>query len=125
MKSPRRPYKRNIAKLRHTQGCLTDCVAYFLNLHPQHVPLFIYPRLRWCARLKAFLRKHGWEARWIKCDAPPSRGVTIVCGDSLKWKTACHCVVYRAGRLAFDPLYPSKWRDNRITHRLILTRIEG
>ncbi len=118
-----RLYRRNIEKLRRTQGCLTDCIAYWLNLHPENVPYFVYPRKGWMDRVKAYFRKHGYAVHWVKCDAPPRRGKHIVCGHSLEWKTFAHVVVYRAGKLAYDPNYPSKWRDCRITHRLIVTPI--
>ena len=118
----RRPHRRNAQRLRQTQGCLTDCVAYVLNIHPERVPYFVYPRSGWARRLRRFFRRRGFHARWIFCSRPPRRGTHIVCGNSLKYKTYAHVVVYRAGRLAYDPQYPSKWRDDRITHRLILAR---
>lgn len=124
MKNPRRPYKRNITRLRHKHGCLTDCVAYVLNLHPHRIPYFVYPRDGWMDRLRAFFKKHGWEVRWHECSTPPARGTFIVCGDSLKYKTYCHVVVYRSGKLVFDPQFPSEWSDKRITHRLVMTRTE-
>ena len=111
-------------RLKRTEGCLTDCVAYVLNLHPEHVPYFVRPRQGWMARLRRFLRRHGYTARWVPCERPPKRGTHIVCGDSLRWKTCAHAVVYRAGRLAYDPQYPSLWQGNRITHRLILARAQ-
>lgn len=111
---------RNIARVRRTQGCLTDCVAYVLNMHPEHVPFFVYPRKGWATRLRRFFLKHGYAARWTPCTAPPPRGTHIVCGDSLRWKTFAHVVVYRAGKLAYDPQWPSKWSDKRMTHRLAL-----
>lgn len=117
-------YKRNIDRLRQTQGCLTDCVAYFLNVHPQNVPYFVYPREGWNERLKAFFKKHGYKANWNKIEFAPLKksGLQIVCGNSLKYKTYAHCVVYRGKNLVYDPQFPSKWKDNRITHRLILTK---
>lgn len=118
-----RPYKRNIALLRRTQGCLTDCIAYYLNLHPERVPFFVYPRDNWMARVRRFFWKHGFTVRWVRCEQPPQRGMHIVCGDSLVWKTASHAVVYRTGKLAFDPQFPSKWKDSRITHRLVVSRV--
>lgn len=117
-----RAYKRNVAKLRRTQGCLTDCVAYWLNLHPANVPFFVYPRKGWNSRLKEFFKRYGYAVHWDKCESPPKRGTHIVCGDSLVWKTAAHVVVYRAGKIVYDPHYPSRWSDKRITHRLIIKR---
>lgn len=117
--------KRNIAKLRHTQGCLTDCIAYYLNLHPEHVPFFVYPRKGWMDRVRAFFKKHGLFVYWDKLETSvPKRGVHIVCGDSLKWKTACHAVVYKNGKLIYDPQYPSLWKDNRITHILKVIKLK-
>lgn len=121
--SMKRKYTRNINKLRRTQGCLTDSVAYFLNIHPENVPYFVYPREGWNDRLKAFFRKHGYQIYWDICKKPPSRGIHIVCGDSLVWKTYSHVVVYKKGKLAYDPNFPSKWSDKRITHRLIIKKL--
>ena len=115
---------RHIARLRHTQGCLTDCVAYFFNVHMSRVPLFIYPRVGWNKRLKAFFARRGYKARWQQARTVPSRGVHIVCGDSLRWKTASHCVVYRNGQLVYDPNGPGQWKDARITHRLVVRRAQ-
>lgn len=114
---------RNIARLRRTQGCLTDAVAYYLNLHPEYVPFFIYPRKGWARRLRQFFRRRGLLARWVACQRVPRRGTHIVCGDSLRWKTASHAVVYRNGALAYDPNYPSEWRDTRVTHRLMVRKL--
>ena len=119
----KRPYKRNITRLRRTQGCLTDCVAYYLNIHPERVPYFVYPRDGWMDRVRAFFHKHGLTADWKPCSKVPARGTHIVCGDSLKWKTYAHVVVYHNGQMEFDPNYPSKWADNRITHRLVVKRL--
>lgn len=119
----KRKYTINIEKRRRTQGCLTDCVAYFLNIHPENVPYFVYPRKDWNLRLKNFFKKHGYFVYWNLCIKPPKRGIHIVCGDSLKWKTYAHVVVYKNGKIAYDPNYPSKWKDNRITHRLVVKKI--
>ena len=122
-------FERNETRLRFTQGCLTDCVAYFFNLHPVHVPFFVYPRKGWNDRLKAFFRRHGYEAHWVdtaygtRSFRIPKRGLSIVCGNSLRWKTAAHVVVYRDGKLAYDPQYPSLWNDKRITHRLVVRKL--
>ncbi len=120
-----RPRRRNIQRLRHTQGCLTDCIAYVLNRHSEKVPYFVYPRAGWMQRVKRFFAAHGYRASWVPCQRVPRRGVHIVCGPSLTWKTAAHVVVYRAGRLVYDPEYPSRWNTSRITHRLLLEAIHG
>lgn len=117
----KRKYQRDFAKLRRTQGCLTDCVAYYLNLHPENVPYFVYPRKDWMKRVKKFFKKYGYVAYWTDCEKPPKRGMHIVCGNSFVWKTYAHVVVYKNGKLSYDPQYPSKWKDNRITHRLVVT----
>lgn len=119
----KRPYRRNITRLRRTQGCLTDCVAYVLNMHPERVPFFVYPRLGWMARLRRFFKTHGYLVRWVECSEPPLKGIHIICGPSLKWKTAGHVVVYRNGKMVYDPDYPSKWSNKRITHQLLVTRL--
>lgn len=117
-------YTRNITKLRRNQGCLTDSVAYFLNLHPENVPYFVYPRKGWNDRLRKFLKKHGYSSFWLKWDEVPKRGMHIVCGKSLKWKTSAHVVVYKNGKLAYDSNYPSDWKDSRITHRLVMKKLK-
>lgn len=129
-KKTKRKYTRNIERLRRTQGCLTDCVAYYLNIHPENVPYFVYHRKDWNKRLKAFFHKHGYEVHWVYCEYGtkfykiPKHGKHIVCGNSLKWKTYAHVVVYKNGKLVFDPNYPSDWSDKRVTHRLVLTPIK-
>lgn len=121
----KRKYTRNIARLRFNQGCLTDCVAYFLNLHPENVPYFVYPRKDWSKRLKKYFKGKGYFVYWKDDKSPPKRGVHIVCGNSLVWKTACHAVIYKNGKLAYDPSGPdNKWHDRRITHRLVIKRIK-
>lgn len=114
----KRKYTRNMDKLRRTQGCLTDSVAYYLNLHPENVPYFVYPRKDWAERLRKFFKKFGYAILWDKTNKVPKRGMYIVCGNSLKWKTFAHVVVYKNGKLAYDPNYPSDWKDNRVTHIL-------
>jgi hypothetical protein len=117
----KRKYIRNETRLRQTQGCLTDCVAYYFNVHQENVPFFVYPRCDWMKRVRAFFRKFGYKCYWIKnTNIPKGRGLHIVCGNSLEWKTASHVVVYKNGKLAYDPQYPSKWNDKRITHHLIV-----
>lgn len=117
----KRTYKRNLEKMRRTQGCMTDSVAYYFNLHPENVPLFVYPRKNWSRRFKNFFRKMGYKAVWYTCSKPPKRGTHIIVGNSLVWKTFSHMVVYKNGKLAYDPTYPSQWKDTRITHILSLT----
>lgn len=116
-------FLKNEKRLRRDQGCLTDCVAYILNLHPENVPFFVYPRAGWSQRLKKFFRKHGFDILWVLAKDAPKRGTHIVCGNSKKWKTHGHVVVYKNGKLVYDPNYPSEWSDKRITHRLILKRL--
>ena len=113
---------RNFVRLRRTQGCLTDCIAFYFNIHPESVPYFVYPRKGWMRKVKAFFRRRGLRVRWVSCSMVPRRGTHIVCGDSLVLKTHAHAVVYRNGRLIYDPQYPSKWNDKRITHRLKVDR---
>ena len=123
-KQREKKYTRNITKLRREQGCLTDCVAYYLNLHPERVPFFVYPRKDWMKRVKAFFRKHGYSAFWLNITDVPERGTHIVCGNSLKWKGFAHVVVYKNGKLIYDPNYPSDWSDKRITHWLIIQSLK-
>lgn len=111
-------------KKRAQQGCLTDCVAYYFNVHPERVPLFIYLRKFWNSRLQNYFKSRGYVIRWVLCDKPPSRGTHIICGNSLAWKRAAHVVVYQNGKLSFDPDYPSQWSDKRITHRLIVMKMK-
>ena len=112
--------RKNIKRLRRTQGCLTDCVAFYLNLHPERVPYFVYPRHGWNDRLKRFFARYGLKVYWTTCRKVPKRGMHIVCGNSLNWKTYAHVVVYRNGRIAYDPDWPSRWNRERLTHRLVV-----
>jgi len=114
---------RRLDRLRRTQGCFTDCVAFLLNKHPQRVPFFVLPRKGWMARTRRFFRRHGYKIYWRKTTRVPGRDTHIVCGDSLTWKTFAHVVVYRNGRLVYDPEFPSRWHDYRTTHRLVLVKI--
>lgn len=118
----KRKYTRNFERLRITKGCLTDCVAYFLDLHPRNVPYFVYPRKGWNERLKAFFKKHGYEVYWTNKNPIISRGLYLVCGDSLAYKTFAHVVVYRGKKMVYDPQYPSQWSDERATHRLVIKK---
>lgn len=119
----KRKYTRNIEKLRRTQGCLTDCVAFVLNIHPQNVPYFVYPRKGWNERMKKFFKKHGYDAKWtLYCDIKEKKVLRIVIGDSLIWKTSAHAVVYRGNELVYDPQFPSKWKGTRATHFLYLKK---
>lgn len=76
-------------------------------------------------RVRAFFKKHGYSVFWLNIPEIPKRGTHIVCGNSLKWKTYAHVVVYKNGKLAYDPDFPSKWKNSRITHRLIVQPIRG
>lgn len=116
-------YARNIYKLRRTQGCMTDCVAYYFNLHPENVPYFVYPRKNWSLRFKKYFREKGYKIFWVKDNEVPKNGTYLVVGDSLKWKTASHMVVYKNGKCVYDPNYPSQWNDKRITHWLEIIKI--
>lgn len=115
--------KRNIDKLRKTQGCLTDCVAYYFNIHPQNVPFFIYPREGWNRRLKAFFRRRGFLVFWSPYfDLEESDDkVRLVVGNSKNWKTSGHCVVYRGNKKVYDPsLKPAM--KGKPTHQLIVIK---
>lgn len=122
--------KEREKRLRHEEGCLTDCVAYLFNVHPMSVPYFVYPRKDWNKRLKNYFKKRGYKILWACClygtrfYKIPKRGMHIIIGDSLKYKNSSHAVVYKDGRLVYDPQYPSKWSDKRITHRLIIKKYE-
>jgi len=108
---------------RRYEGCMTDCVAYYLNLHPENVPLFINWGKDWSKKFRTWWRRSGYEVRWDFCKKPPKKGMHIIVGDSLVWKKYSHMVVYKNGKLIYDPTYPSKWKDNRITHRLIIKKL--
>jgi hypothetical protein len=123
--SPSKRAAKTEARRRNTQGCLTDCVAYLLNVHPAGVPLFVFPRKGWAIRFRAYWKRRGYDVRWVLANRPPGRGTHIVCGDSLSYRNSCHVVVYRNGHLIFDPDYPSRWKDARITHRLLIRRIDN
>ena len=117
--------KKSNTYIRRYEGCMTDCVAYYLNLHPENVPLFVkWGRKAWNKKFRAWWGKRGYAVRWDFCKTPPKRGKHIIVGNSLVWKKYSHMVVYRNGKVAYDPSFPSRWKDNRITHRLIVKKLK-
>lgn len=103
-------------------GCLTDCVAFYFNVHPSTVPLFIRPQKGWVKRLKAFFRRRGYRARFIETRRPPTSGTHIVIGKSVKFPKDSHAVVYRRGRKVWDSAM-SEPSIRYVTHRLQVRRI--
>lgn len=115
--------KKSETYRRRYEGCMTDCVAYYLNLHPEHVPLFVKWGKDWSKKFRNWWKRKGYIVRWELCKTPPKRGTHLIVGNSLVWKKYSHMVVYRNGKLVYDPSYPSKWKNKRITHRLIIKKI--
>jgi hypothetical protein len=116
--------KKTDAYIRRYEGCMTDSVAYYLNLHPENVPLFVKYGKGWAKKFRNWWKRKGYIVRWELCKKPPKRGKHIIVGDSLVWKKYSHMVVYKNGKLAYDPSYPSRWKDNRITHKLVVRKIK-
>ena len=116
-------------ELRERQGCLTDCLAYYFNIHPMKVPLFVRPETErhfvWRYLMEDWLNLRGFESKYIKRKTVPKRGMYLAVGNSTKYKRCTHCVVYVNGKLVFDPQFPSAWNDSRVTHYLRITRIEN
>ena len=112
--------KRNIQKLRATQGCLTDCVAYYFNIHPQNVPFFIYPRETWMRRLKSFFAKRGLRIFWCPYTETNKKIIRLVVGNSKKWKTLAHCVVYKGNKKIYDPNPDGNAMKGKPTHQLVI-----
>lgn len=108
----------SLTKRRREEGCLTACVAYYFNQHPERVPLFIHPVKGWKRRFRSYWRRRGYVARWERRESVPRRGTFIVVGPSLIHKDSTHAVVYRNGRMIYDPHYPSQWTNRRVTHVL-------
>ena len=104
---------------------MTDCVAYYFNMHPDKVPYFIAnrPHTGWARRLREYYKRRGFKARWIETTSVPKRGLHLVTGDSLTFEKYAHAVMYKDGKLVYDPAYPSSWKDCRITHRLEVTKL--
>lgn len=102
------PYRKSVTK--HNAGCLTDCVARLLNLHPQLVPLFV-SRKRWGLALERFLKKRGLGVRHMTYDAELLKPdfLAIVIGRPKGWQTAKrgknsrHAVLYVGPKLYYDP----------------------
>lgn len=117
-----RKYTRNIGKLRATQGCLTDCVAYYFNVHPLSVPFFIYPRKTWMKRLKAYFKKQGYEIFWAPYTKEKKKILRLVVGNSKNWKTSGHCVVYLGNKKVFDPNLVGNAMKGEPTHQLVVTK---
>lgn len=91
-------------------GCLTDCVARLLNLHPECVPHFV-GRKDWPKSLRAFLRKHGLGLNCLHYDAEELKPntIAIVVGRTKGWqnskrgKNERHAVLYVGPKLFYDP----------------------
>jgi hypothetical protein len=110
---------KTLKQKRYREGCLTDCVAYYFNYHPQKVPLFIHPKKNWHTRLKRFFKYRGYEIMWERTNKAPKTGRHIMVVDG--YGEDGHALVYKNGKLAYDPAYPSRSRKN-ITHRLIIKK---
>jgi hypothetical protein len=110
-------------KLRRTAGCLTDCVAYYFNIFPANVPLFVRPNSDWMRELKAYFRRRGYTIKWLVTNRIPKTGKHIVCGKSLKSTKYSHAVMYKNGELSYDPNFQSQWKDKLITHRLLVRKV--
>lgn len=89
-------------------GCLTDCVARLLNLHPECVPHFV-SRKDWPKSLRAFLRKHGLGLSCLHYDAEALKPNTIAIvigrpkGSWPRGKNERHAVLYVGDKLFYDP----------------------
>lgn len=89
---------------RHTDGCLSDCVAYLLNVHPMSVPFFIEPEKGWSRRFKGYMRRRGMAGWWGPFSPQPkSHGAYLVVGRSQIRKAGGHCVVYRGSEPVYNP----------------------
>lgn len=117
------PRKLNIQKLRATQGCLTDCVAYYFNIHPQNVPFFIYPRKNWMKRLRAFFARRGLSIFWTPYVEMKNKGaLKLVVGNSKRYKQSSHCVVYKGNKKVYDPNPTGNAMKGKPTHQLIISK---
>lgn len=103
-------------KWRDKKGCLTDCVAFVFNLHPMNVPLFVRPEDKWPKKFKKWLKMKGFKVKWIWTKKIPKRGMFIVGGRSLLYKNSDHVVVYRNGKMVYDPSCPSYWNNKRVQY---------
>lgn len=88
-------------KLRHTQGCLTDCVAYYFGVHPNKVPFFIKPTKGWYKRFQRYFSRRGLKCSWV--DYKPTKNLIIAVGKSSTKKGWYHAVVYKGGKKIYDP----------------------
>lgn len=108
-------------RMRHGGDCLTQCIAYIIDVHPFRVPLFVRPRYKlWWNRVRSYLDSMGYKIRCFD-GIPPNSGYAIVVGTSSEpgWE---HAVVYKNGKMVFDPSnLPTKWRDNRCRRYFIIS----
>lgn len=99
-----------LTKRRH--GCFSDSLAYILGMRTKDVPLFI-KRKRWLAAVQRWLKKRGYEIRWIrykKIHLNNKHRLYIVAGQSPRSRSkrlggeygAQHAVVYKGTQPIYD-----------------------
>lgn len=119
--------------MRHNKGldragndCFTQCVAYYLDMHPAHVPFFInYPD--WHHYTQRWFRRHGYHIEQMpykrelmsnKRTLYILQGVSPLSKATKKMHQAVHhAAVFRNGKCVFDPNYrrhPFKGRPKLI-----------
>ena len=97
--------------------CFTDCVAYFFDMHPAHVPFFIGYTPFWFWYVKQFFKRRGYIIEAIPYKPGlmrNNRKLYIVSGLSPRsksrkkndFRTIHHAVIYKGGKLFYDPKVP-------------------
>lgn len=102
---------------RASDDCLTQCVAYYFNIHPHHVPFFVQWG-DWESRMKRFFRRRGYSVASLEYKNGVhkmlrTKRLYIVQGVSPKSKArnkhdaraTNHAVVMRRGKVVFDCAY--------------------
>lgn len=92
---------------RDENDCLTQCVAYALNIHPKNVPFFIGSK-DWRRSVARYFRKLGLRIVPVKYDPKllaNQRKFYIVQGPSWRGRKSQfeHAVIYKGRRRHWDP----------------------
>jgi hypothetical protein len=107
---------KKIIRDKNNNTCLTDCVAYYFNIHPEKVPFFIGTK-HWYRNLKTFFRIRGYILNAVKyhkgllsnkkklylVSGLSPRSTAPVNDGKIKHSRLYHMVIYKGTRPHYDP----------------------
>lgn len=99
----------------NSNTCLTDCVAYYFNIHTENVPFFIGTK-SWYKNLKLYFKRRGLvieAVRYHKKLLTNKNKIYLVAGLSprskapadgkIKHSRVHHMVIYKGSKPHYDP----------------------